>query len=139
MPALVEGPALRVYAHIGAVGMKELGVSQKRVLPEPDEPITQAFKFRALAGIFGRVFMVRNSVPVKMTLFWNFGSTNGLMSSGVPHRAVPYSASRRNFFAFCSAIRVLASCLLACWGLVDWLWESREAWRCSKFLMPLKL
>ena len=67
--------------------MKELGVSQKRVLPEPDEPITQAFKFRALAGIFGRVFMVRNSVPVKMTLFWNFGSTNGLMSSGVPHEA----------------------------------------------------
>ena len=75
-------------------------MSQKRVLPEPDEPITQAFKFRALAGILGRVFMVRNSVPVRMTLFWNFGSTNGLMSSGVPHRAVPYSASRRNFFAF---------------------------------------
>ena len=62
-------------------------MSQKRVLPEPDEPITQAFKFRALAGIFGRVFMVRNSVPVRMTLFWNFGSTNGLISSGVPHEA----------------------------------------------------
>lgn len=65
-------------------------MSQKRVLPEPDEPITQAFRFRALAGIFGRVFMVRNSVPVRMTLFWNFGSTNGLMSSGVPHVAFPY-------------------------------------------------
>ena len=32
------------------------------------------------AGIFGRVFIVRNSVPVKITLFSNFGSTNGLMS-----------------------------------------------------------
>ena len=75
-------------------------MSQNLVFPEPDEPITQAFRFRALAGFFGRVFMVRNSVPVKITLFWNFGSANGFISSFVPQRAVPYSASRRNFFAF---------------------------------------
>ena len=48
----------------------------------------------------GVVFIVRNSVPVKITLFSNFGSTNGLMSFSVPHRALPYSASRRNFLAF---------------------------------------
>ena len=30
--------------------------------------MTQAFRFRALAGIFGRGFMVRNSVPVRMTI-----------------------------------------------------------------------
>ena len=42
---------------------------QNLVFPEPDDPMTQAFRFRALAGIFGRVFMVRNSVPVRMTLF----------------------------------------------------------------------
>ena len=62
-------------------------MSQKRVLPEPDEPIMQQFKFLAFAGIFGRVFIVRNSVPVKITLFSNFGSTNGLMSFSVPHEA----------------------------------------------------
>jgi len=75
-------------------------VSQKRVLPEPDEPMMQQFKFLAFAGIFGRVFIVRNSIPVKITLFSYFGSTNDLMSFSVPHRALPYSASRRNFLAF---------------------------------------
>ena len=62
-------------------------MSQNLVLPEPDEPMTQAFKFLALAGFLGRVFMVRNSVPVKMTLFSNLGSTNGFMSASVPHEA----------------------------------------------------
>ena len=62
-------------------------MSQNLVFPEPDEPITQAFRFRALAGFFGRVFMVRNSVPVKITLFWDFGSANGFISSFVPHEA----------------------------------------------------
>ena len=75
-------------------------MSQKRVLPEPDEPMIQALRLRALAGFLGRVFMVRNSVFVKMTLFSNFGSTKGLMSFSVPQRADPYSSSRRNFFAF---------------------------------------
>ena len=75
-------------------------MSQNLVLPEPDEPMTQAFKFLALAGFLGRVFMVRNSVPVKMTLFSNLGSTNGFMSASVPQRAEPYSISRRNFRAF---------------------------------------
>jgi hypothetical protein len=75
-------------------------VSQNRVLPEPDEPITQQLRFRELAGFLGRVFMVRNSVPVKMTLFSNLGSTKGLMSFSVPHRAEPYSRSCRNFLAF---------------------------------------
>ena len=62
-------------------------MSQKRVLPEPDEPMTQAFKFRALAGFFGLVLVVRNSVPVRMTFFSNVGSTKGLMSFSVPHEA----------------------------------------------------
>ena len=43
-----------------------------------------------MAGFLGRVFMVRNSVFVKMTLFSNFGSTKGLMSFSVPQRADPY-------------------------------------------------
>ena len=60
-------------------------MSQKRVLPEPDEPITQALRLRTLAGCFGRVFIVRNSVQVKMMLFSNFGSIKGLMSFSVPH------------------------------------------------------
>ena len=62
-------------------------MSQNRVLPEPDDPMIQALRLRALAGIFGRVFMVRSSVPVRMTLFSNFGSTKGWMSLGPPHEA----------------------------------------------------
>ena len=34
-----------------------------------------------------RLFMVKNSVCVKMTLFENSGSMYGLMSSGLPHEA----------------------------------------------------
>ena len=55
-------------------------MSQNRVLPEPDEPMTQAFRLRALAGFLGRVLMVSSSVPVRMILFSNLGSTKGLMS-----------------------------------------------------------
>ena len=62
-------------------------MSQNLVLPEPDEPMIQQLRFRALAGILGRVFRVKNSVPVKMTLFWKLGSTNGFISAGVPHEA----------------------------------------------------
>ena len=75
-------------------------MSQKRVLPEPDEPIPQKLRLRALAGFFGRVFMVSRSVAVNSILFSNLGSTKGLMSFSFPQRALPYSASRRNFFAF---------------------------------------
>ena len=75
-------------------------MSQNLVLPEPEEPITQAFRFLALAGIFGRVFIVRNSLPVSITLFSNLESTKGAMSFGPPQRALPYSMSRRNFRAF---------------------------------------
>ena len=74
-------------------------MSQNRVLPEPDEPTTQALRLRALAGFLGRVFMVSSSVPVRMTLFSNLGSVNGSISLGPPQRALPYSSSRRNFFA----------------------------------------
>src|SRR5699024_3501295 len=83
-----------------ALACKICGVSQNRVLPEPDEPITQALRLRALAGFFGRVFMVRNSVPVRITLFSKTGSTNGAISLGPPHLADPYSSSRLYFFAF---------------------------------------
>ena len=59
-------------------------MSQNRVLPEPEEPTIQQFKFRALAGTAGRVLVVRNSVSVRMMLFLNLGSVNGLMSFSVP-------------------------------------------------------
>ena len=75
-------------------------MSQNRVLPEPEEPITQALRFRALAGFLGRVLVVRNSVPERMTFFSNVGSTKGAISLGPPQRADPYSSSRRYFFAF---------------------------------------
>ena len=35
-----------------------------------------------------------------MTLFWNFGSMYGRMSSAVPKRAAPYSMLWRYFLAF---------------------------------------
>ena len=66
---------------------RSCGVSQKRVLPLPDEPMTQAFRLRALAGFLGRVLIVRYSVPVRMTLFLKTGSMKGLMSFAVPHEA----------------------------------------------------
>ena len=75
-------------------------MSQKRVLPEPDEPMPQKLRLRALAGFFGRVFMVSRSVAVSSILFSNLESTKGLMSFSLPQRALPYSASRRNFLAF---------------------------------------
>ena len=75
-----------------------LGFKKYRVLPEPDPPITSTFLFRAVFGSFGRLFIVRLSVAVKITLFWGSGSMNGSMSSLVPHRAEPYSSSFRNFF-----------------------------------------
>ena len=62
-------------------------MSQNRVLPEPDDPMTQAFRLRALAGFLGRVLMVSSSVPVRMILFSNLGLTKGLMSFSVPHEA----------------------------------------------------
>ena len=62
-------------------------MSQKRVLPEPDEPMPQKLRLRALAGFFGRVFMVSRSVAVSSILFSNLGSTKGLMSFSFPHEA----------------------------------------------------
>ena len=62
-------------------------MSQKRVLPEPDEPMPQKLRLRALAGFFGRVFMVSRSVAVSSILFSNLGSMNGLMSFSLPHEA----------------------------------------------------
>ena len=62
-------------------------MSQKRVLPDPDEPIIQELRLRALAGFLGRVLIVRYSVPVRMTLFLKTGSMKGLMSFSVPHEA----------------------------------------------------
>ena len=62
-------------------------MSQKRVLPEPDEPMPQKLRLRALAGFFGRVFMVSRSVAVRIILFSNLGSINGLMSFSFPHEA----------------------------------------------------
>ena len=62
-------------------------MSQKRVLPEPDEPIPQKLRLRALAGFFGRVFMVSRSVAVSSILFSNLGSTKGRISFSDPHEA----------------------------------------------------
>lgn len=100
MPHLRQYPTLGINTYIRGMGLEQLRVSQNRVFPEPDEPITQQLSVRALAGLLGRVLVVRNSVAVRMMLFSNFGSMKGLMSAGVPHRADPYSSSRRNFLAF---------------------------------------
>ena len=94
------------------------GFTKNRVLPLPEPPITRIFLFLAYFGCFGRLFMVRNSVCVRMTLlensgfmvsrsvcvkgilFSNTGSVYGFMSSAPPQRAEPYSVPRRYFFAF---------------------------------------
>ena len=76
------------------------GFRKNRVLPLPEPPITSTFLFRAVFGFFGRLFIVRLSVAVRITLFRGSGSVYGAMSSGFPHRAEPYSVSLRNFFAF---------------------------------------
>ena len=60
---------------------------KNRVLPLPEPPTTSTFLFRAVFGSFGRLFMVRYSVCVRMTLLENSGSVYGLMSSGLPHEA----------------------------------------------------
>lgn len=76
------------------------GLSQKRVLPEPEPPIISTFLFLAYLGFLGRLLIIRLSVCVRMMLFSNTGSTKGLMSSAVPQRAEPYSTSFRYFLAF---------------------------------------
>jgi len=85
--SLIKNPGGGLAPIGGYICGKGGGGSQRGVLREPDEPIIQQFRFLAFAGILGRVFIVRNSVPVKITLFSNFGSTNGLMSFSVPHEA----------------------------------------------------
>ena len=45
------------------------GLTKNRVLPLPLPPMTKMFLFRAYLGFFGRLFMVRRSVCVKMMLF----------------------------------------------------------------------
>ena len=41
---------------------------------EPEPPITSTFLFLAVFGSLGRLFIVRLSVFVRITLFWNTGS-----------------------------------------------------------------
>ena len=77
-----------------------IGFTKNLVLPEPEPPITRMFLFRAYFGCFGRLFMVRYSVCVRMTLLEKSGSIYGLMSSGLPQRAEPYSSPCRNFLRF---------------------------------------
>ena len=62
--------------------------------------MTITFLFLAYFQFFGRLFMVRNSVCVRITLFSKTGSTKGAMSFSFPHRADPYSSPCRYFFAF---------------------------------------
>ena len=45
-----------------------LGLTKNLVLPEPEPPITRIFLFLAYFGSFGRLFMVRYSVCVRITL-----------------------------------------------------------------------
>ena len=52
-----------------------LGFNQKRVLPLPEPPTISTFLFRAVLGSFGRLFIVRLSVWVRMMLSSNFGAT----------------------------------------------------------------
>lgn len=82
--------------------MGALGFTKKRVLPEPEPPMTRIFLFLAYFGCFGRLFMVRNSVCVRMTLLENSGSMYGLMSL----RFAP--AGRAVLFALAELLAVLA-------------------------------
>ena len=59
-------------------------MSQKRVLPEPDEPIPQKLRLRALAGFLGRLFIISRSVCVSSTLFSNTGSMYGRYPRACP-------------------------------------------------------
>ena len=77
-----------------------LGFRKKRVLPEPEPPITSTFLFLAFFGSLGRFDIIRLSVCVRMTLFSNTGSMNGSMSARLPQRAEPYSRFFLNFLAF---------------------------------------
>ena len=63
------------------------GLRKNRVLPEPEPPMTSTFLFLAFRGSLGRFDIIRLSVCVRMTLFSKTGSTNGAMSSGLPHEA----------------------------------------------------
>ena len=54
------------YAHLQIKGIEGL--------PLPLPPMTSTFLFLAVFGSLGRLFIVRRSVCVKMTLFWNTGS-----------------------------------------------------------------
>ena len=77
-----------------------LGLMKNLVLPLPEPPTMSTFLFRAVFGSFGRLFIVRRSVCVRMMLFLNTGSMYGRISSAVPQRAAPYSYPWRYFLAF---------------------------------------
>ena len=63
------------------------GLTKKRVLPEPEPPMTTMFLFRAYFGFLGLLLIVSFSVSVRMILFSGFSSMKGLMSAAVPHEA----------------------------------------------------
>lgn len=83
----------------------KFGFSQKRVLPEPEPPTISTFLLRAVFGSLGRLFMVRLSDLVRMTLFFGSSSTKGRISSALPQRAVPYSSPCLYFLAFLPLIQ----------------------------------
>ena len=66
------------------MSLQELGCEPEPGLAGAGGTDNTAIKFRALAGTADRVLVVRNSVPVRMMLFSNLGSVNGLMSFSVP-------------------------------------------------------
>src|SRR5574344_798121 len=76
------------------------GFTKKRVLPEPEPPITRMFLFLAYFGSFGLPDIISRSVCVRRTLFSNAESIYGSMSLAFPHLAEPYSTPCRNFLAF---------------------------------------
>ena len=54
-----------------------LGFTKNLVLPLPEPPMTSTFLLRAYCGFLGRLFIVRRSVFVRITLFHGSGSMNG--------------------------------------------------------------
>ena len=86
-----------------------LGFTKKRVFPEPEPPITATFLLRPSSGRLGRESMVIFSVAVRRRLLSASSSTKGAISSGVPHRAEPYSRPGRYFFPLLACAASISS------------------------------
>ena len=59
---------------------RRFGLSQNRVLPEPEPPTTSTFLFLAFLGSLGLLDIISPSVLVRMILSSGFSAMNGAIS-----------------------------------------------------------